>query len=64
MNKYRNKIDELIHEALSQEESQYYDQLEKEQSLLDEGLALFKGRRGWLSIYVGIVMVVMMERLQ
>jgi len=60
MNDDRNKIDELIHEALSQEEAQYYDQLEKEQSLLDEGLALFKGKRGWISIYVGIVMVAMM----
>jgi len=59
MNDNRNKIDELIHEALSQEEAQYYDQLEKEQSLLDEGLALFKGKRGWISIYVGIIMVAM-----
>ena len=60
MNNGKNEIDKLIHEALSQDEAEYYDQLEKEQSLLDEGLGLFKGKRGWISIYVGIIMVAMM----
>lgn len=57
MEKHRNDIDELIKEALGQEEATYYKQLEEEQSVLQEGLELFKGRRAWILIGVGIVMI-------
>ena len=57
MKKQGNEIDELIREALGEEEATWYKQLEEEQSLLEEGLGLFKGKRAWLSIWIGFVMV-------
>lgn len=46
-----DKIDELIHQALSKEEAQYYDQLE-EQNLQGMLGGLFKGKNSWMNIYV------------
>ena len=57
MGKQKNEIDELIREALGEEEANYYEQFEEEQSLLQEGLGLYKGKRAWISIYVSFVMV-------
>jgi hypothetical protein len=57
--KKEENIDELIKQALTEEESEYLVKL-GEQSLLQEGLGLFKGRRGWISVAIGIVMVLIM----
>jgi hypothetical protein len=56
MKEKQENIDELIKQALTEEESEYLDKL-GEQSLIQEGLGLFKGRRAWVSIYVGVVML-------
>lgn len=55
--KKEENIDELIKQALSEEESEYLQKL-GDQSLLEEGLDLFKGRRGWISIWIGFVIFV------
>ena len=57
--KKNENIDDLIKQALSEEESEYLAKL-GEQSLLEEGLGLFKGSRGWISILIGIVIVFVM----
>ncbi|WP_222983729.1 DUF6768 family protein [Flagellimonas meishanensis] len=43
------KIDELIKEALTEEEARFYDEL-GEQNVLEKFEGVFKGRMGWLSI--------------
>ncbi len=50
-------IDEVIKQALSDEESEFLERL-GEQSLMEEGLGLLKGRRGWISIWIGFVILV------
>ena len=57
MNDTRENIDELIKQALTEEESEYLEKM-GEQSLLEEGLGLIKGRRGWISIWIGFVILV------
>ena len=57
MKDYKENIDELIKQALTEEESEYLEKM-GEQSLLEEGLDLFKGRRGWISIWIGLVIFV------
>lgn len=57
MGKQKNEIDELIRQALGEEEANYYEQLEEEQSLLEEGLGLFKGKRAWISVWISIVIM-------
>ena len=56
----RNEIDELIKEALGEEEASYYSQLEKEQSLLEEGLSLYTGSRKWISYWITFVILVLL----
>ncbi|MEQ8926259.1 MAG: DUF6768 family protein [Fulvivirga sp.] len=48
------QIDKIIHEALSKEEAEYYDQL-GEQSLLDMSLGVFQGRNKNIYILTLIV---------
>jgi hypothetical protein len=57
MGKQKNEIDELIRQALGEEEANYYEQLEEEQSLLEEGLGLFKGKRAWISVWISFVIL-------
>lgn len=57
MKDYKENIDELIKQALTEEESEYLEKM-GEQTLLEEGLDLFKGRRGWISIWIGFVIFV------
>lgn len=57
MGKQKNEIDELIRQALGEEEANYYEQLEEEQSLLEEGLGLFKGKRAWISVWITFVII-------
>ena len=54
MKEVRDNIDEIIKKALTEEESEYLEKM-GEQSLMEEGLELFKGRRGWISIWIGFV---------
>lgn len=57
MSEVKENIDELIKQALTEEESEYLEKM-GEQSLLEEGLGLIKGRRGWISIWIGFVILV------
>ena len=57
MKDYKENIDELIKQALTEEESEYLEKM-GEQTLMEEGLDLFKGRRGWISIWVGFVIFI------
>lgn len=57
MNNTEQNIDKLIREALSEEESQAYDDL-GEQSLVDMMFGVFKGRHRFLSIMWALVSVV------
>ena len=50
----KDEIDDLIHEALSAEEAEFYDQLE-EPNLMQEAIGLYKGRHKLMSIAVTIV---------
>jgi len=59
MGKQKSEIDELIREALGEEEANYYETLEEEQSLLQEGLGLYKGKRAWISIWISFVILVL-----
>lgn len=50
----REKIDELIKETLSQEESKFYDELE-EQNMIGKLGEVYKGKMGWLAVIMNIV---------
>ena len=54
----KNNIDELIREALSEEEAKFYDELD-EQNLLQMVGGLFSGKLKWIMIMMNIVMVVL-----
>ena len=51
-------IDELIKQALSEEESEHLERLSKEQNVFEELLSSFQGSRKWLSVYVTIVIFI------
>jgi hypothetical protein len=51
-------IDELIKQALTEEESEHLKLLHKEQNVFEELLASFEGTRKWLSVYVTVVIFV------
>ena len=57
MNKEIEKIDEIIKEALTQEEAKFYDELE-EQNLYQMLGGIFKGKLGWLVVIMNIVIVI------
>jgi hypothetical protein len=57
MNKKEEHIDELIHQALSKEEAEFYDQLD-EQNPFDQWLSLYKGNFKWFSILITVVMLI------
>ncbi|GMN08280.1 hypothetical protein MTsPCn5_36690 [Croceitalea sp. MTPC5] len=54
MNKKSEKIDDLIKEALSKEEAEFYDALE-EQNLFQKIGETFKGKTGWLVIFMNLM---------
>jgi len=51
------EIDQLIKESLSQEEAQFYDELD-EQSLLEMVTGLFRTKNRWIMIMMNIVTMV------
>ncbi len=57
MSKEIEKIDEIIKEALTQEEARFYDELE-EQNLYQMLGGIFKGKLGWLVVIMNIVIVI------
>ncbi len=57
MSKEIEKIDEIIKEALTQEEAKFYDELE-EQNLFQMLGGIFKGKLGWLVVIMNIVIVI------
>ena len=50
-------IDEIIHQALSKEEAEFYDQLD-EQNMFDQWLSLYKGKLKWWTILITMVTLV------
>ena len=56
MNKNIEKIDEIIKEALTKEESKFYDELD-EQNLIEMLGGIYKGKLGWLVVILNIVIV-------
>ncbi|PWL37514.1 hypothetical protein DKG77_14480 [Flagellimonas aquimarina] len=53
MKKDIEKIDELIKEALTQEEAKFYDDL-GEQNIIEKLGSVFKGKTGWLAIIMNL----------
>ena len=62
MNNDLEKIDELIKEALSEEEAKFYDELE-EQNLFGKIGEVYKGKLGWLAIIMNIVHLIVVVLL-
>lgn len=57
MKKEVEKLDELIKETLSQEEAQFYQELE-EKNLFGKIGEVYKGKMGWLAIVMNILHLV------
>ncbi|WP_420601069.1 DUF6768 family protein [Flagellimonas sp.] len=57
MKKDIEKIDELIKEALSQEEAKFYDEL-GEQNVLEKFGGIFRGKMAWLAIIMNIMVLI------
>lgn len=56
MNKNIEKIDDIIKDALTQEEAKFYQELD-EQNLFQMLGGVFKGKLGWLIVIMNIVIV-------
>jgi len=54
MNKSEKEFDDLIQEALSKEEAEYFSQL-GEQNVPQMVLGLFKGKNSWLNILIAVI---------
>jgi hypothetical protein len=57
MKREDENIDELIKQALSEEESDILDRL-GEQNVLEQWLGIYKGRAKWLNIYVTVMTLI------
>ncbi len=51
------EIDDLIEQALTREESEYYKKLEEE-SISDMALGLYKGKLAWVAVYTTFIMTI------
>ena len=51
------RIDEMIKEALSEEEAKFYENLE-EQSVLEMSIGVFQGKMKWLAVMTAFIMVI------
>ncbi|MBS9463770.1 hypothetical protein KIM67_15225 [Flagellimonas sp. 389] len=56
------KIDELIKEALTQEEAKFYDEL-GEQNIFEKLGGVFRGKLGWLAIIMNLVNLIILGLL-
>ncbi len=52
--KKNGEIDQIIYEALSKEEAEFYDQL-GEQSIIEMALDVYKGRNRWVSVLSSVL---------
>ena len=59
MSKEIDKIDDIIKEALTQEEAKFYDKLD-EQGLWKKIGGLFRGKNAWLFIMMNILNLIML----
>ncbi len=57
MKRNDENIDDLIQQALSKEEAEFYDSLD-EQNLFDQWINLYKGKFKWWTILITVVMIV------
>lgn len=57
MNKSEKEFDDLIQEALSKEEAEYFSKL-GEQNVPQMVLGLFKGKNSWLNILIAVINIV------
>ena len=58
MKNEKERIDELIKEALSEEEAAFYDSLE-EKDLFGKLESVYRGKLGWLAVLTSVVQIVM-----
>ena len=54
MDKSKEEIDKIIHEALSAEEAEFYDQL-GEQSIIEMAVGVYKGKDMWLKVIIAVL---------
>ena len=54
MNNSEKEIDELIHQALSKEEAEYFDQL-GEQDIPQMLIGFFTGKLAWMNVLISII---------
>ncbi|OEK04003.1 DUF6768 family protein [Roseivirga misakiensis] len=59
MSKSDKEVDQLIHEALSQEEAAYFDKM-GEQNIPQQLFGLFKGKNRWMNVVMVIMNVVVL----
>ena len=59
MSKSDREIDELIHQALSKEEADYFDKLE-EQTIPQAVFGLFRGKNSWMNVVMVIVNLIVL----
>ena len=58
MKEERENIDELIKQALSEEESEILERLGEEQSIFEQLLTNFQGKMKWMSMYIAVMILV------
>ena len=58
MKNKRENIDELIKQALSEEESEVLERLSEEQSIFEQLLSNFQGKMKWMSMYIAFMILV------
>lgn len=58
MKNEKERIDELIKEALSEEEAAFYDSL-GERDLFGKLESVYRGKLGWLAVLISVIQVVM-----
>ena len=58
MKNERENIDDLIKQALSEEESEILERLSEEQSIFEQLLSNFQGKMKWMSMYIAFMILV------
>jgi hypothetical protein len=58
MNDKKENIDDLIKQALTEEESEILERLGEEQSIFEQLLSNFQGKMKWISMYVAFMILV------
>ena len=57
MKKEKERIDELIKEALSEEEAKFYDSLD-EKDLFGKLESVYRGKLGWLAMLITVIQLI------